>query len=431
MMPRLKMSIAVLLGIVFVVAWWWRGVGDAEFWIVEPVAPYRPGLVNEDALAESTLAAVEIPQQLRVARGQTLFGLFESLGLAREQANSATFAVQQHMDPRELRAGTEFAVYRRRDESLSRVVFPVDRKGEIQVKSDLDGWRSEWREYRVVEQTRSVAGKLKRDLSTAMQDAGAPYSLATALADVLQWDLDFNRDLRTGDEFSVMYTGVWVEGRFQGVKAVEAAIYTNRGRNVEAYRYGEDGGYYDAEGRPLRKQFLKSPLPFTRITSSFSHSRLHPVLNVRRPHYGVDYGAPTGTPVRATANGTVSYRARSKSAGNMIKIRHPNGFETSYLHLSKFHKTACRGCRVKQGDLIGYVGSTGLVTAAHLDYRVKRDGRYMNPLRIPNTPAQPIPGAELQRFLEHRDVLRMQLPTALGLTSERETSAKTGELTAP
>ena len=309
-------------------------------------------------------------------------------------------------------------------------MFPVDRKGEVQVTPNLEGWSSEWREYRVEERTRAVSGVLQSDLSSAMQEAEAPYSLATRLADVLQWDLDFNRDLREGDEFAVIYTGLWVEGRLQAVSSIEAAIYTNRGRTIEAYKYGDDSGYYDADGRPLRKQFLKSPLPFTRVTSNFSHSRLHPVLKIRRPHYGVDYGAPTGTPVRATANGSVSYRARSKSAGNMVKIRHPNGYETSYLHLSKFNKNSCKGCRVRQGDVIGYVGATGLATGPHLDYRVRRNGRYMDPLRIRNTPAQPIPGAELERFLSHRDVLRIQLPTAFEPASAR-TPITREELTAP
>jgi len=378
-----------------------------------------------DALPNSVLEAVQIPELHRVMRGQTLVALFEQLGLERRQANRATFAMQEHMDPRTLKAGAHFAVYRRADESVAKVVFPVDQRGEVLLRPAVDGWQSEWREYRIEERVRSVSGRLREDLSSAMHQAGAPYSLTTELADVLQWDLDFNRDLRQGDEFAVVYRGVWSDGRFQRVKNIEAAVYLNRGKALEAYRFGEGGSYYDGDGRPLRKQFLKSPLPFTRVTSRFSYNRLHPVLGIRRPHYGVDYGAPKGTPVRATANGSISFRGRTKGAGNMVRIRHPNGYETSYLHLSKFHRNSCKGCRVHQGDLIGYVGSTGLATAPHLDYRVKRNGRYMDPLKLPNAPAPPLTGDQLQQFLMHRDDSRRLLPK-IHSEETRSTTGATG-----
>jgi len=231
------------------------------------------------------------------------------------------------------------------------------------------------------------------------------------MSNVLQWDLDFNRDLRTGDRFEVLYEDVTLDGRPAAPGDVLAMAYENRGRRYEAYRYG-DGGYYDADGKPLRKMFLRSPLQFSRVTSRFSRRRFHPVLKVHRPHYGVDYGAPTGTPVRVTANGTIESTGWTKGGGNTVKVRHPNGYLTAYLHLSRYAKGLYKGKSVRQEEVIGYVGSTGLATGPHLDYRVRRNGRWIDPLSLPNEPADPIPEAELALFLARRDALRVRLAGA-------------------
>jgi murein DD-endopeptidase MepM/ murein hydrolase activator NlpD len=154
---------------------------------------------------------------------------------------------------------------------------------------------------------------------------------------------------------------------------------------------------------------LRSPLRFSRITSRFTGRRFHPILKTYRPHYGVDYGAPTGTPVRVTANGVVRFAARDRGGGNTVKVRHPNGYLTAYLHLSRFASGIRSGHRVSQGDVIGYVGSTGLATGPHLDYRIQRDGRWINPLTLDNKPAEPISEEQLPAFLAWRDELRLAL----------------------
>jgi murein DD-endopeptidase MepM/ murein hydrolase activator NlpD len=227
------------------------------------------------------------------------------------------------------------------------------------------------------------------------------------MADVLRWDLDFNRDLRSGDQFQVVYEEISLDGVRDRTGEVVGLAFWNRGRRLEAYRHG--GGYYDGEGRPLQKMFLRSPLPFTRVTSRFSHRRFHPVLKTYRPHYGVDYGAPTGTPVRATANGVVQFAAWGKGSGRMVKIRHANDYLTAYLHLSKFGSGISPGRRVRQGDVIGYVGSTGLATAPHLDYRVQLRGKWIDPLSIKSVPADPISTDAMPAFLASRDALRERL----------------------
>jgi murein DD-endopeptidase MepM/ murein hydrolase activator NlpD len=237
-----------------------------------------------------------------------------------------------------------------------------------------------------------------------MDAAGAGADLAVRVAQIYQWDIDFFRDLRQGDSFVVVAERQEIEGEFFGWGTIFAARFVNRGRVLDAIVYPDnDGhlGYFDLEGHPLRKQFLKAPLEFSRVTSGFSTNRFHPVLKRRMPHYGVDYGAPTGTPVHVTADGTVTLAGRNGGGGNMVRVRHTNGYETKYLHLSRFAKGIRRGVRVSQGQVIGYVGSTGLASGPHLDYRVQLNGRWINPLSISSPPVKPLADERLQRFLAH------------------------------
>jgi murein DD-endopeptidase MepM/ murein hydrolase activator NlpD len=268
-----------------------------------------------------------------------------------------------------------------------------------------------------------VKGQLSSSLEEAIERSGAPVLLAYAMADVLQWDLDFNRDLRVGDRFEILFEEVWVDGAYQAVGGIVALSYDNRGRTFEAYRFGEDGGYYDGDGRPLKKMFLRSPLRFSRITSRFSHRRFHPVLKTYRPHWGVDYGAPVGTPVHATANGTVSFAGWDGGGGKTVKIRHPGGILTAYLHLSRFAAGIRPGSLIRQGEVVGYVGATGLATGPHLDYRVNRDGRWIDPLSLGSVPARPLEAAEMAAFRAWRTAQRASLEAGAPLTVAPEAAA--------
>ena len=252
-----------------------------------------------------------------------------------------------------------------------------------------------------------VSGRLRSSLAASIERAGASPLLAYRLAEVLQWDLDFSRDLRGGDRFEILFEEVWLDGRYDSIGDILALSYENAGRRIEAYRFGDDGGYYDGEGRPLEKMFLRSPMKFTRITSRFSHRRFHPVLKKYRPHYGVDYGAPVGTPAMVTANGVVTFAGWNGGGGKMVKVRHPNGYLSAYLHLSRFADGIRPGTRVRQGQVIGYVGATGLASGPHLDYRVQKDGRWIDPLTIESVPAEPIPTHRMAPFEAWRDAARV------------------------
>lgn len=356
--------------------------------------------------------AERLPVVGALERGQTLEELLVGWNLGRAEAHAVISAFREEVDPRKLRAGTRVAAYF--DPAGSPIGFELevdDRGRAVVARQGEEPWTGRFVPFVEERDVRRVRGTLNGSLIAAVTGGGAPEALAYRMAEVLQWDLDFNRDLREGDRFEVLYEEVYLDGRPAGLGDVLALVYENRGQRLEAYRFGEEPLYYDAEGRPLRKMFLRSPLPFSRVTSRFSHKRFHPVLKTYRPHYGVDYGAPTGTPVRATARGTVVSAAWDRGGGRTVKIRHANGYLTAYLHLSKFARGVRSGARVAQGQVIGHVGSTGLSTGPHLDYRVRHNGRWIDPLAMENVEAEPLSEAELPTYQAWRDVLQESLRT--------------------
>ena len=308
------------------------------------------------------------------------------------------------IDPKRLFPGTEFRGTLTPSGSLEYLEVVFDRRNEVHLTVDPEGISVARVERPISSEVLRLEGVVESSLFGAMDGAGGDPELAVRIAQVYQWDIDFLRDIRKGDTFVVVVDRQTVEGEFFGWGTVFATRFVNDGRTLDAVVYPDDSGrlgYYDLEGQPLRKQFLRSPLKFSRVTSRFSTSRFHPVLRRRMPHYGVDYGAPTGTPAHVTADGTVTFAGRKGGGGNMVTVRHTNGYETNYLHLSRFGKGIRRGARVNQGQIIGYVGSTGLSTGPHLDYRVTLNGKWINPLRISSPAVIPLSEGRLQRFLAH------------------------------
>lgn len=234
-----------------------------------------------------------------------------------------------------------------------------------------------------------VRGTIETNLFDAMYKAGEDAELAANLASIFEWEIDFFKDLRPGDKFIVLVEKKFIKNKYAGYGKIVAADFYNQGKLKRAVYYNDGGknkGYYNEKGEGLERGFLRVPLNYSRISSRYSTSRLHPVLGYHRPHYGVDYAAPTGTPVKATASGIVKIKSRSKGNGNYIALRHPNGYETFYLHLNGFNRAIKQGSHVEQGQIIGYVGSTGYSTGPHLDYRIRKNGRWLNPLKFVATP---------------------------------------------
>ena len=407
----------------------WQADLNAKTLKVHKSQAYHPALPS---LGDSSdlKADAKLPHSFSLGRGQTLGQLLRELGLEGSEVHRAVTALASEWNLRQVRAGQAGLAYYEDDGTLGSVRFDIYRKGRLTLERQEEGWSTELKEYVRGMRTRSIQGELSSFLFNDVERAGGVPAVAVEMSNVLQWDLDFNRDLRKGDKFQVLYEEQLLDNRFDGVGRVLSLVYENQGVRHEAYLFGEKGqeGYYDGEGRPLQKMFLKSPLPFMRVTSRFSHSRFHPVLKRNRPHYGIDLGAPTGTPIRATATGSVTFAGRQGGAGNMVKLRHANGYETLYLHLSGFAKGVRKGTKVRQGDLIGYVGNTGLSTGPHLDYRVKKKGKYLNPLKLQNRPAPPISEDSMSAFLKRRNELLASMDPGTHLNDVEDAGAPASAL---
>jgi murein DD-endopeptidase MepM/ murein hydrolase activator NlpD len=375
------------------------------------------------------LHGVPLPIEFEFRSGETLGDVLEDLGFKADDSRAVSQEVGRFADLRKLRPQDRYAGLFDIDSNLRGFELSVAGEGRVSVVRGSEAWESEWLPFTRDIRSQRIKGELQSSLEGSIRQSGGRPLLAYKMSDVFQWDLDFTRDLRVGDRFEVMHEEVYLDGQFYAVGDILALHYWNQGRELQAYKFGEDSAYYDAEGRPLRKLFLRSPLRYSRVTSQFSHRRYHPVLKSYRPHYGVDYGAPKGTPVRVTASGTVLSAGWDGGGGKTVKVRHTGSYMTAYLHLSGFAKGVARGRRVQQGQVIGYVGSTGLATGNHLDYRVQHAGKWINPLSLKSVPAKPIPEDELREFRAWRDSLReslaggTQLERKLGLTRVAERAA--------
>jgi murein DD-endopeptidase MepM/ murein hydrolase activator NlpD len=254
-------------------------------------------------------------------------------------------------------------------------------------------------QYEVKEE--AIRLDIESNISTTLKKAGYCPSLAWKLADIFAWDIDFAKDIQTGDRFQLLVEKQFRQDEYKGYGQVLAAVFVNNGNPYRAFRYTDTkgrAGYYDQKGKSLQKSFLKSPVNYSRISSHFTKKRLHPILKVNRPHPGIDYAAPKNTPIKTVADGVIREIAYNKTMGRYMTIQHVNGYETSYLHMNSFAKGMKKGGSVSQGDVIGYVGKTGLATGYHLDFRMTKNGRHINPLDTPKIQVEPIPEEEMDRF---------------------------------
>ena len=265
-------------------------------------------------------------------------------------------------------------------------------------------------EKEVLRRRRSASGTISSSLWNAMVQAGGSPNLTLEMSEIYAWSIDFY-SIQPGDNFAVLYEELMVDDQPIGLGNIISARFYHGGHDLYAYRFIQDeqADYFDENGQSLRKAFLKAPLRYSRISSRFSNSRLHPVLRIRRPHHGVDYAAPKGTPVHSVGSGTVIDARWAGGAGRLVKIRHNTTYTTAYMHLSGYGPGITRGARVQQGQVIGYVGSSGLSTGPHLDFRFYKNGTPVDPLKVESPPALPVKKELLDEF----NALRIQLTRKL------------------
>lgn len=304
-------------------------------------------------------------------------------------------------DVRKMRQGHNYSVILTNDSVPKARYFIYEISAIDYVVYSLKDSIHAWRGQKEVETRIETAyGVINSSLWNAMVANKTDPNLAISLSDIYAWTIDFF-GIQKGDYYKVIYENVYVEGERIGIGRVLAATFNHFGKDQYAYYFVQDsvGEYFDNEGNSLRRAFLKAPLNYRRISSTFSNSRLHPVLKIRRPHHGVDYAAATGTPVMSIGDGVVEYtKWDNKGGGNVVRIKHNSVYSTAYLHLSKFGPGIKRGVRVKQGQVIGYVGSTGLSTGPHLDFRFYKNGSPVDPLKVESPPVEPVKQANMERF---------------------------------
>lgn len=347
-----------------------------------------------------------------VKPNQHLSYILSDHGLSQKEVYELSKSAEGVFDVKKIRSGQAYAVFTTKDSVSHTAFFVYEENPKSYVVFDLrDGYRVSRGENPVEWKRRTAKGKVESSLWVAMQNCNTSPQLAVVLSNIFGWSIDFF-GLQKQDEFRVIYEQEFVDGNGLQNFHVLAASFQHGDSTYYAIPFIQDGEelYYNNTGNSLEGAFLKAPLDFYRISSRFSNSRYHPVLKRYRAHHGVDYAAPTGTPVYAIGNGKViakGYQARG--GGNYLKIRHNSVYVTTYMHLSRFAKGIQVGSQVKQKEVIGYVGSTGLSTGPHLDFRVHENGKPINPLLIKSQPKKPISAANMPQFTVVCDSLMREL----------------------
>jgi murein DD-endopeptidase MepM/ murein hydrolase activator NlpD len=380
--------------------------------------PFRPEPAGA-ALVSPAPAPPLLEEKIVIPARSTLAELLKRRGFTDREIHDLRESVKPVYDLSRIRAGQELRLASAADGPWRRLEYDIDETRYLVVRREGDDVRAEIAYVPIEFKTALVSGVIEDSLIAALNKSGEQDSLAIDIVErCFGWDIDFNTDLRRGDSFRVFVEKRYVDGRFAGYRDILAAEFVNAGQVFRAFHftYPDTGvaDYFDENGGSRRKNFLRSPIKFItpRITSRFTSSRFHPIHKIYRPHYGVDYAAPVGTPVQATADGEVTFAGRDGAAGNAVKLRHKNAYQTAYLHLSRFGPGVRRGAQVRGGDIIGYIGTTGDSTGPHLDYRIYLHGSPVNPLSHKFKPADPL----RKEFLEdyRKEVARLsaalQLP---------------------
>jgi len=359
-------------------------------------------------------------ESVTVAAGDTLSKLLNDRGVKMDQMPRLLTddVVKQHLS--NLDIGQTFQVVRLANGEFHSLSAKVGDDHQVSIRRSDNGFATASIDLPLEKERVVTSGTIEQSLYVAADQANLKQSTIMELSDIFQWELDFARDIRKGDQFSLIYDRLYREGKYIGDGDILAAQFVRGGKKYEAIRYTDsDGntGYYSPDGRSKRRTFLRHPVDVVRITSRFDPKRVHPVLHKIQAHKGVDYGSPTGTPIRATADGIVRFAGSKSAYGKTVILSHGTDIRTLYAHMSRISDKVGNGKRVKQGDVIGYVGATGRVTGAHLHYEFQKNGNHVDPLKVELPAAQPLKAELRDELRDLSDDLLAQMRSVVPDTS--------------
>ncbi len=339
-----------------------------------------------------------------IQAGETLFDIFKDYGLDIRDLDKLKKASTDIYRLRELHPDHPYKIVVDKNNQVNSFIYWINDDTMLHISRTGSEYQAEKKAMQYEKRIEHRGGIIQDNLISSMGEGKENLMLALQLSDILAWDIDFTTDIRDGDIFKIVVEGLYLNGVFKKYGDILSAEFVNHSETYHVYRFEQnrEAGYYDDEGKILKRAFLKTPLSFRRISSTFSKNRLHPVLKIYRPHHGLDYEAAAGTPVSSVGSGTVIFSGNEGQYGKLIIVKHPNGWKTYYGHLSRIAKRIGKGVRVEQGQMIGYVGDTGLATGPHLHYEIRINNKPVNPLTLKLPRGKSIPNALMADFMKFK-----------------------------
>jgi murein DD-endopeptidase MepM/ murein hydrolase activator NlpD len=367
----------------------------------------------EENITQTQECYQEICDTIKV--GETLYDIFKKYGLDFGEFIKLKEASADVHRLRYLYPGRPYKILIDSTSQINQFEYWIDDDNILNITRTETGFYAEKKKVEYEKRILHIGGIIKDNLIQSVGEEKENIILAFQLSDIFAWDIDFTTDIRNDDVFKIVVEGLYLNAEFKKYGEILSVEFINNGDIYRAYRFEFDGkvDYYDTAGKSLRRSFLKAPLNFRRISSGYTERRFHPILKIYRPHLGVDYAAATGTPVSAVGDGTVISAGYKGANGNIVIIKHPNGYKTYYGHLSKFRKGIKKGVKVGQGQVIGYVGATGLATGPHLDYRIKINDKFVNPLTLKLSRGSAIPKKLMAEFRSFKSDMDNQLASII------------------
>jgi murein DD-endopeptidase MepM/ murein hydrolase activator NlpD len=346
-----------------------------------------------------------------IQKGETFFDIFKRYKLDLTELFKIREASASIHRLGNVHPGNFYKITVNKDNQIDSLTYWISEDSFLNITRTVSGFEAEKGAVEYDRKYKYISGVIKDNLISSIGHGREGIAIALQLSDIFSWDIDFTTDIQNGDTFKIVAEGLYLNGEFRKYGRIFSAEFTNNGRTYRAYRFEHEGraDYYDENGNALRRAFLRAPLNYRRISSGFSYNRFHPILRIYRPSRAIDYAAPTGTPVSTVGDGLVLFAGYRGQYGNLVIIKHPNGWQTYYAHLSKFGRGVRKGVRVTQGQIIGYVGATGLATGPHLHYELRINNRPVNPLTVEMPKGEPIPKELMAEFMDMRNRMDRKL----------------------